>query len=622
MPRLLVPCLALVAFASLTGCALNPNFDTAPTQAQYLHGVVHGGQQPVVGSVVRLMAPGLNGYGSTPSVLTTTVSDGGGGFTLPAYTCPANNGLVYLQVTGGNSGAGINTYIDEVAVLGPCSTLLPSTFIIVSEATTIAAAYTLAPFATVSATATGIGTSASNTLGLKNAFGAASNLVDFASGNARGAASIAGLILPQTTINSLANALAACVNTSNLTTSTPCNTLFTATTVGNVAPTDTFQAALNIALHPGTQTSNLYTLSTANAPFQPALTTVPSDFALAIAYNGGVIANSSGTNGVAIDATGNAWISTGNFSNIHAITEISPAGVYLSGAAGYGTSSFVSTFGISIANDGTVYVSDPGAGDVVHLAANGAVLNTITASNFQNPNGNALGADGNLYVTNFNGTKLVRILTASQTQDPAGIFTTGQEGVGVAANTSAIWVANFAVSTVSRLAVAGTPLTTYAPGGTPSAMALDANGNAWTTILRSVVKFSDSGTLLSGAGFATNSAHIPQDIVIDGLNRAWVSNYQGNYALPGSLIELDNSGNVLSSNDGFVANGVIPGGPAVPNAIAIDGSGNVWITGYKPTSSGAASVSGNAVAEIIGIAAPIVTPRALATSNNTIATRP
>ncbi len=385
MPRLRSASLVLAAFSSLTGCALNPSFDTAPTAAQNLHGVVHGGQQPISGSVVQLMAPGLTGYGSAPTVLATTVSDGGGGFTLPAYTCPANNGLVYLQVTGGNSGAGINTFIREVALLGPCSTLSASTFIIVSEATTVAAAYTLAPFATVSATATGIGTSATNPLGLQNAFGAASNLVDFASGNARGATSIAGLILPQTTINSLANILAACVNTSNLTTSTPCNSLFTATTVAGVAPTDTFQAALNLALHPGTQVSNLYTLSTANAPFQPALTTVPSDFALAIAYNGGVIAGSTGTNGVAIDATGNAWISTGNFSGVHAITEISPAGVYLSGAAGYATSSFTSTFGISIANDGTVYVSDPGSGDVVHLAANGAVLNTITAAIFQQP---------------------------------------------------------------------------------------------------------------------------------------------------------------------------------------------------------------------------------------------
>jgi hypothetical protein len=46
------------------------------------------------------------------------------------------------------------------------------------------------------------------------------------------------------------------------------------------------------------------------------------------------------------------------------------------------------------------------------------------------------------------------------------------------------------------------------------------------------------------------------------------------------------------------------------NAIAVDGSGNVWLS----TNSG--------VIEIIGAATPVVTPIATGVKNNTLGTRP
>jgi hypothetical protein len=50
----------------------------------------------------------------------------------------------------------------------------------------------------------------------------------------------------------------------------------------------------------------------------------------------------------------------------------------------------------------------------------------------------------------------------------------------------------------------------------------------------------------------------------------------------------------------------------------VDGSGNLWFTG---TNNSYTAVP-NYVTEVIGIAAPVVTPKATAVTNNTIGTRP
>ncbi len=55
-----------------------------------------------------------------------------------------------------------------------------------------------------------------------------------------------------------------------------------------------------------------------------------------------------------------------------------------------------------------------------------------------------------------------------------------------------------------------------------------------------------------------------------------------------------------------------------PGGVAVDGSGNLWFTG---TNNSYTAVP-NYVTEVIGIAAPVVTPKATAVTNNTIGTRP
>jgi hypothetical protein len=281
-----VCCGFVLALAGLTGCGANISTgSSAASGGAGVSGMVHGGQQPVMGAAVTLYAPGLTGYGSAPTVLATTTTGAGGAFTLPSYTCPTTNDiLTYITSVGGDSGSGSNSALKLVAVLGPCSSLSSSTFVFISEATTVAAAYTLAPFAALSGSTTTIGTSAGNLLGLKNVLGPANNLANTTTGYAHGVSDFANMVLPYAEINTLADILAACVNTNgSISASAACGMLFAyATPPGGGAPNDTFQAALDIALNPGNNAAALYTLSNAAAPFQPTLTAAPGDFAVAI----------------------------------------------------------------------------------------------------------------------------------------------------------------------------------------------------------------------------------------------------------------------------------------------------------------------------------------------------
>ncbi len=220
----------------LTGCGVSDLASSGGTESQgvALQGMVHGGQQPVVGAQVYLYAAGTSGYASAPKSLLTTTDSGvstdtngngyvttgaGGSFSISNdYTCPAAPGdQMFLLATGGNPGNpvvapgnGLNPQLVLMEALGPCSSLTSSTFVVVNEATTVASAYALAPFMSYpndgsdspipggaaggaipqvgapapSATCTSTTASTCNYTGLVHAFATAGNLVNLSSGQA------------------------------------------------------------------------------------------------------------------------------------------------------------------------------------------------------------------------------------------------------------------------------------------------------------------------------------------------------------------------------------------------------------------------------------------------------
>ena len=265
----------------LAGCgATLPHTASTPTPAITYSGRVHGGQQPVSGAQIQLYTVGTAGDGSasTPLLTGTVTSDANGNFNITGlYSCSAAT-EVYLVATGGNPGlSATNPNLALMTALGPCASLTPQSFIAVNELTTVAAVYTLQPFFTDAAH---LGSAAADAPSLAAAFTLANQLVSSSTG---AITSTPGLTTPAAQLNTLADILAACINTTGGTAGdpSPCGQLFTLTSpTSGPSPTNTLNALLNIAQTPTANVAQLYNLVPAVAPYQPSTPLPPQDLAL------------------------------------------------------------------------------------------------------------------------------------------------------------------------------------------------------------------------------------------------------------------------------------------------------------------------------------------------------
>ena len=180
-----------------------------------LTGQVHGGAQPVVGATIQLYAVSTTGDGTpaTPLISTKVVTNAQGDFSITGdYVCPASTSPVYLTATGGDPGlaAGTNnTALALMAALGECGSLSASTYITVNEVTTVASIWPLAPFANAYAQ---IGSSTADAQELGAAFDQVQELDNTSTGAMPGPLLPPGYASPIATINTLADILGACVN--------------------------------------------------------------------------------------------------------------------------------------------------------------------------------------------------------------------------------------------------------------------------------------------------------------------------------------------------------------------------------------------------------------------------
>jgi len=376
---------ALVAVVALTvtGCSFDSSQNAVSTSAD-LTGIIHGGPNPVMGATVTLYATQSNGYGGAGLQLaqTTTNSSGGFSFNASSYTCPAGQ-QAYITAAAGNTGANTaNANSLLMAALGPCSSIGSSTVIWIDEPSTVAAAYALSNFITVTgsgATAvvgvsapaknnaatgscTGTGTAMScQAAGLAHAFLNAANLVSASNISGFGTASPTGQVystppsnpttsstavalqnvVPQQLINSLANSVQACVNSHGGVAGdgSACGTLFTNTTVASTytssstfttAPTNTLQAMVNLAKFPfmsSTAITNIYNLAPATGFYLPSLTAAPPDYSIAIIFR----SYGSGANQI-----GTVYYTTTDINdNVYATALTSPSTGSITGALPY-----------------------------------------------------------------------------------------------------------------------------------------------------------------------------------------------------------------------------------------------------------------------------------------------
>ena len=653
--------LGLIASTCFTGCSGSFHVEPvgSPAAGSRIHGNVHGGQSPIVGSAVYFFAASTAGYGTpNESLLKTTAAgvltdgaglgyvktDGSGTFTISGdYDCPAND-FVYLVAVGGNpglSGTVNNATIKEMTALYPCSSLTADSYVEINEATTVASVTALRAF--MDPLTGAVATSSTNVQGLTHAFQTASLLVNMSTGVANTTTPNGLGNVPAPEINTLADVLAACVNSAAGDTS--CSTLFTAATPPlGVAPVNTLQAMIDIATYPGQNVGTLYGLVTGTPPFTPTLPASynsftgrydgqPNDWTIAIVYSSTTLPNNplAGVDFLRIDSKGNIWTSSTNSDAL----QLSNTGVVnynihdgrIQGGGGFTS--------MAIDEADNLWIDD-GSYSTTKINSDGTLYCTGTAYCLIPGDGTSQASvfQGKNYLNDYGGVAIQPSTGypwfGTQGGAPTAVVEVDQSGDGLAFlpgggldapkslafdQAGNIWVANSGAQTVTKLQPDGTFLSGasgFTGGGLdgPLAIAIDGFGNAWVANGNSpsITKLSPLGVPDPNSPFTGGGLRFLGDIAIDGAGNVWAGSSDA------AVSELNGvTGAAMST-----AKGYFPGVDSVGNyatyifAVAIDGSGNVWMAGYDDSN----------VSELVGAGTPTVTPLVVAAKNNTIGVMP
>ncbi len=446
-------------------------------------------------------------------------------------------------------------------------------------------------------------------------------------------------------LDTLASGLAACSD-SGAANSSVCQTLFCATGAGiadGICPAlagealsaDTLQAALAVALNPkGSGGKAIFDLGGAVPQFVPVLAAVPNDWILGLSFS---FSSLSSPQAIAVDGNGDVWIANGIPIRIAAVpqfirreagpaatlgnvTKLSSSGALLSPVSGYTGGGLSNPQGIAIDSSGNVWMSNEatagtGVDGVVKFSSAGVPLSPApsgyTGGGLDLPGKIAVDSHGNVWVTNLlpgsSSTQrgsVTKLSSSGQALSPAAGYIAGgifqPEGIALDANDD-VWVTDYystqgPTTKLDNNGNALSPATGY-PAGTSidgTAIAIDAGGYVWFPGNATLIELSSSGDSLS-PGFGYKGGGLgATSVAIDGGGNIWTGNIAPGNGLQGGVSELDNSGFPLSPSTGYTAAGLNN-----TAALAIDPSGNVWVTDTDGSGS---------VVELIGAAVPVRTP--------------
>ncbi|MES2390256.1 MAG: hypothetical protein V4555_01345 [Acidobacteriota bacterium] len=631
--------LSLAASAVLSGCAFGTAATTAsPNIVPALTGHTFGGTQPITGATVKIYATGNtpgdgtstnDGYGIGTLLAEATQQGASAGQDTDAtgkwsfaggYNCPAGQ-FAYIVSSGGDTGTGsVNSNAVLVAALGRCEDLynFATTYtgykgasIDVNELTTVAAAYALGHFATVTgtgaSTVVSIGAPATNnaaqvggvSTGCINGIGACTttaaaglahafqNALSLASPFITGSDATAnvnlpsnsGAVVPQQLINSLANVMVTCVNSKGGSAgdNNACGAIFTATTLNSVAPTNTFSAYANLASNPALGGSavacaNFLNLAVPQAQdYNPVLsaTTNITDLSIAINYPAGMGAT-TGVQGIqytqsgALDINdnfyfGNQDVSSGTINNLGAI---GANGAFLGMSSNGSGNGYKDGYGASVDTHGGVYLVN-GGGSTTKPAMRYTTSGGVPSASATNI---TLATPGNAYMTALDQANNLWILTSATTGNNLleSTYANSSAGTPSAATGKALVAGAFPSSKILGLAV-------------------DPAQNIWATIGSSLTILENTGTVAapaySGTVFTTtlDSSGAGSGIAFSGTPTsftAYVSSYQGTPTGVETIVPTLTGAAVTS----FASHSL-----SSPTAITgsfynqVDGNGTLWV---------------------------------------------
>lgn len=621
--------LSAVSLVVLTGCGANPSFSN-PTTSVRVQGKIFGGQQPVSSATVTVWQAGTAGYGSAATRLARTSSgpDGTFSFADNAYTCTAGE-QVYITASGGNASPEYgNPNIMLATGLGDCMDA-HSDVVEINEVTTVATAFALAQFFTPT-----LGLSSNDDFGTNaadlGAFAVSNEhtiptLVDITSGTVR--PNTSSITIEAAKIYSMANILAACVNDAK--DFGRCSTLFANTTPpGGVAPTDTLQAAVQMALYPYANVATLFGLASSTPPFAGQLSKQPNDWTIGVSYtssdyalgiSGTMPTDTTGTSATSasmdIDSSGRIWFPT-NLSGHQGVAFFDPITSSFNGP--YVTGLLTQPQYVSIDTNGLVWVSDvlsntlayqdttqPGAAESYGSFSIYSMVGLGPVS--ANDGGGVLFAS-----TDFSGRHWTNGEIGGSIESPLQELQYPMTGL-VATN---LFLAGSASDSSSPCALEelytgynnASPVTssTCNSGG----MALAAGGLDQIAVASSLNQLCSPS--LGCANPFPGNLSLPQGIATDGRGNEWLAN-SGNASVYTSGAFNGQGGYPETSPLPYVHDASNGNTMTTPYAIAIDGSGNVWIAnaGCVVISATPCAPGAFVLSELIGAAAPTLAPLAL-----------
>lgn len=606
MPRLRTT-LLLAAALTLTGCGgtISHNSDPSPPPPPTGTGVaIHGhalaGTEPLIAATVQLFAAGTTGNGSAPTPLSTSaLTDSAGAFTIPAgYTCPTAASQLYLVARGGSSTPTPNPDIALTVPLGRCDAVASNSSFVLNEATTAATAWALAPFLSP---AGNLGASVTNTTGLANAVRIALSLTGNTTGSSPGPTFPVTATSPAPRINTLANLLNACTANAG-----PaffrCTSLLALSAPGDpTPPTDTLQAAIAIVRNPGSNVLALYNLSQDGTAFSPTLASSPADWTLPLTFTGGGLIDPGP---LAVDSTGTVWVA--NYSGVVSAFSATGTPVFPPGITGFG---LAESYGLAIDPSDNIWVTNeasPGSvnggyGSVTVLTSTGASLSGSTgfsSGGLNYPVAIAIDTNSTAWAVDYGNSHLTQLSpTGAPLSGPAGYFSSlfaFPTAIAIDGAHNA-WVTSSGADNITRISPDGQHTLDVLCCNSPSGLALDPAGNIWVAnyLGDSVSEVSPTGAVLS-PGYTGGGLLHPQGIAVDAAGTVWVANFRGSSVTELAGASAPQPGRILSPAAGWA-----PTPTSLQSfAIAIDASGNLWISNFANRS----------ITELVGLATPTKTP--------------
>jgi hypothetical protein len=636
------------ALPALVACLLVVWVSAAlPSAAAAAAGKIEGrllsGKKPLSPTTVTLYRAG-SARGKAAALLGRSHSRADGTFGV-SYRIPRRADAVLYLIAG--RGAAVRAA--SVYGRGPTPR-----HVVVNERTTVAAGFALAQFVTGR-------NIAGEAPGPQNAAGMAHNLANVRTGGVGAVLGRAPNGRQTSTVrefNSLANMLAGCSRSTRR-----CAVLFRlAMPFRGHIPRGTLAAVANIARNPSRNAGKLFRLARSRpAPYTPALGRRgrPDAWTLALRFVGDGM-SMDGPGNSAVDAKGNIWV-TNNYTfsrrvrqpacGARIVLEFTPTGRYVRGSPYSGGGLNGAGYGITFDPTGNLWVGNfgfaaptcsdqPPHNSVSKFGPGGQALSPnagprqtggFTQGKISWPQGTVSDRGGSIWIANCGNSTVTRYPGGDprkwQSLGGLGItkpFDIAFNGRGQAFVTG---VGNSAVGMLNANGSIAKPAITQGGINKPMGIAADSRGNMWVansglidvpcptanvmlgSLGGTLSLISHDGVASSKSPFRGGGLTVPWGIAVDGNDNVWVVNFFGKRlsqfcgGRPANCPAGKRTGDPISGRRGYGFNGLVRN-----TGVAIDPSGNAWVTNNWKIASIQTNPGGFEMVAFIGVAGPLKTP--------------